>query len=73
MRKRIAAALLWFLTGWYAWALLAATLDLTPLFGPVLGTILAALIAGDPMHRIWAPRASTERINNRLEAISSRA
>jgi hypothetical protein len=73
MTKRLAAALLWFITGWYAWALIAATLGLTPLFGPVVGTILAAFIAGDPMHRIWTRRVSTERINRRLEAISSRA
>ncbi len=73
MTKRMAAALLWFMTGWYAWALIAATFGLTPLFGPVLGTILAAFVAGDPMHRIWTPRASSKRINSRLKSISSRA
>jgi hypothetical protein len=73
MTKRLTAALLWFVTGWYAWALIAATFGLTPFFGPVIGATLAAFIAGDPMHRIWTPRASSERINGRLEAISSRA
>ncbi len=69
MTKRIAAALLWFFAGWYAWAFIASVGDLTPLWGPVLGATLAAFIAGDPMHRIWTPRVSTKRINARLQSL----
>jgi hypothetical protein len=54
MKKRIAAALLWFYTTWYAWAMLASVVGWSELAGPVLGAIVAAVIAGDPMHRIWS-------------------
>jgi hypothetical protein len=73
MTKRVAAALLWFLAGWCAWGLIAALTSVSPLFGPVLGAAIAALVAGDPMHKIWGPRVSTERINSRLESISQHA
>jgi hypothetical protein len=73
MTKRIAAALLWFFAGWYAWAFIATVGDLTPLFGPVLGAVLAAVFAGDPMHRIWMPRVSHARIKRRLESIHATA
>jgi hypothetical protein len=69
MTKRIAAALLWFFVGWYTWAFIAIVGDLTPLFGPVLGAALASVFAADPMHRIWTPRVSNERIKSRLESI----
>ena len=59
MKKRLAAALLWFYVTWYAWALVASLMGVTELAGPVLGAALAAFIAGDPMHRIWSQR--TER------------
>ena len=63
MFKRAASALLWFLAGWYGWSFIASATDLAPVWGPILGTILAAVIAGDPMHRIWAPRGSAERVS----------
>lgn len=69
MTKRIAAALLWFYVGWSSWAFIANAGDLTPFFGPVLGAALAAVLAGDPMHRIWTPRVSRDLINSRLESI----
>jgi hypothetical protein len=59
MKKRVAVALLWFYVTWYAWAMVASLTGLTELAGPVLGAALAALIAGDPMHRIWS--RGTER------------
>jgi hypothetical protein len=73
MTKRIAAALLWFFAGWYGWAFIATVGDLTPLFGPVLGAVLAAVVAGDPMHWIWTPRVSYDRIRSRLESIHAGA
>jgi hypothetical protein len=64
MKKRIIAALLWFYAGWYAGALIADFLHVSPLIGPFLGAVAAALIAGDPRRIIWkakvedAPAAS---------------
>jgi len=37
MKKRIFAALLWFYTGWYGGAILAAYLGVSPLLGPIIG------------------------------------
>jgi hypothetical protein len=66
MGKRTASALLWFIVGWYAWAFVAEATGLTPLLGPVLGTILAAFVAGDPVHLVWArQRSSAERTTSR--------
>ncbi len=56
MTKRALAAILWFFAGWYAGALIALLLGMSPYFGPVLGTVAAALIAGDPFHLIWVRR-----------------
>jgi hypothetical protein len=73
MTKRIVAALLWSFAGWGTWAFIASVGDLTPLFGPVLGAVLAAVFAGDPMHRIWMPRVSKKLIKSRLESIHATA
>ena len=54
MKKRVAAGLLWFYVTWYAWAVIASFVGLTDLVGPVLAALVAALLAGDPMHRIWS-------------------
>jgi hypothetical protein len=54
MKKRIPVALLWFYATWLAWAVLAHFVSMSELAGPVLGAAVAALVAGDPFHRIWA-------------------
>jgi hypothetical protein len=56
MKKRLAAAILWFYAGWYAWAILASFLGLSELGGPVIGAAAAALIAVDPRRIIWTRR-----------------
>jgi hypothetical protein len=53
MSKRILAAILWFYTGWYAGAMVAELVGISPVFGPILGATAAALIAGDPRRIIW--------------------
>lgn len=53
MKKRIAAAVLWFYTGWFVGAFLAFALDITPALGPILATAAAAIVAGDPRRIIW--------------------
>lgn len=54
MKKRVLAGLLWFYTIWYAWSMIASTLGVSEMLGPVLGLIAAALFAGDPLGRIWS-------------------
>ena len=73
MTKRTASALLWFVAGWYAWATVATVGDLTPVFGPLLGAALAAVFAGDPMHKIWTPPISGDRVNSGLGSIDGHA
>jgi hypothetical protein len=57
MKKRVFAAFLWFYTGWYAGALIAEFLGLSPFLGPIIGTASAALFVGDPRRIIWTARA----------------
>ena len=58
MTKRVLAAMLWFYTGWYAGAMVAEFLGLSPVLGPLIGAAAAGLIAGDPRRIIWTSRAS---------------
>ena len=53
MVKRIAAAVLWFVSGWYLGAMVAYILGISAVLGPIFAIALAVVIAGDPMHRIW--------------------
>ena len=60
MTKRVAAAFLWFYTGWYAGAFLAEMLGVSPVIGPILGAAAAGFMVGDPLRIIWtrpAPKA----------------
>jgi uncharacterized protein (DUF697 family) len=56
MTKRVVAAFLWFYTGWYAGALVASFLGVSPMLGPILGAAVAAVIVGDPRRIIWTAR-----------------
>ena len=56
MKKRVAAAVLWFYCGWYAGAMIAHVVGISPALGPILGVVAAVLIAGDPRGIIW-PKA----------------
>lgn len=58
MKKRALAAMLWFYAAWYAGAMVAHVLGLSPVLGPILGTAAAAIVAGDPRRVIWS-REST--------------
>ena len=71
MKKRIVVAILWFYATWVAWAMVAQVMGFTDLIGPVLGTALAAFIAGDPMHRIWS--RSTDRTDPTRTAVPATA
>ena len=59
MKKRIAAAFLWFYTGWYGGAIIADFIGVSPLLGPILGAASAALIVGDPRRIIWSARTAS--------------
>jgi hypothetical protein len=61
MTKRVVAAFLWFYTGWYAGAMLAAFVGISPIVGPIVGAAAAGLFVGDPLRIIWtrpAPAAA---------------
>lgn len=70
MKKRIAAAILWFYVGWAVGSLFAFATGLTPALAPILATTAAAIIAGDPRRIIWtqsarvATRQTRERAGN---------
>ena len=68
MTKRILAALLWFYAGWYAGAILAEFLGLSPVLGPLIGAAAAGLIAGDPRRIIWKRPAPTPAARTVIEA-----
>lgn len=71
MVKRIAAAVLWFYAILVVWNMIAAFSGLSAFIGPIVAAGIAALVAGDPMHKIWPQRVATERISSRLHAINS--
>ena len=54
MKKRALATILWFYAAWYAGAMVAHVLGLSPVLGPILGTAAAAIVAGDPRRIIWS-------------------
>jgi hypothetical protein len=51
--KRIAAAPLWFLAGWFAGSAVAWTLGLGPFVAPIAAVALAAFTIADPMRLFW--------------------
>jgi len=53
MKKRVFAALLWFYAWWYAGAVVAHVLGVSPMLGPIVGAAAAAIFAGDPRRIIW--------------------
>ena len=53
MNKRIAAAVLWFLAGWYVGGFIVLYLGVSDLIGPILGVSAAVLFGGDPLGIIW--------------------
>jgi hypothetical protein len=58
MKKRAAAAVLWFYAGWFVGAIVAFAAGLPPVLGPVLGVAAATFVAADPRHMIWTGPAA---------------
>lgn len=59
MKKRALASMLWCYTGWYAGALLAEFVGVSPVLGPVIGAAAAGLIVIDPRRIIWTARTAS--------------
>ena len=55
--KRIAAAPLWFLVGWFIGSAVAWTFGLGALLAPVTAVILAGVVVADPRGVIWNGQA----------------
>jgi hypothetical protein len=51
--KRIAAAPLWFLVGWYSGSVAAWSLGLGTYVAPLVAIALATLVVADPLRLIW--------------------
>jgi hypothetical protein len=56
--KRIAAAPLWFLVGWFVGSVVAWTWGLGPFVAPIAAVALAAFIVADPLRLIWDPNSA---------------
>ena len=54
--KRIAATILWFVTGWMLGAMAAFALDLPAVLAPTLGILSGILIFTDPARLMWSRR-----------------
>ena len=57
--KRIAAAPLWFLVGWFVGSVVAWTLGLGAFVAPVAAVAIAAFIVADPFRLFWDRTAAT--------------
>ena len=56
MKRRLLAAFLWFYTWWYAGAMIADIMRVSPALGPIVGAAAAMLFVGDPRRVIWGDR-----------------
>lgn len=56
MKRRILAIFLWFYAWWYAGAIVADVLGVSPMLGPIIGAVAAALFVGDPRYIVWPSR-----------------
>ncbi len=56
MKKRLLATFLWFLTGWYAGAVLTEVVSASFGLAPIIGAAAAAIVFADPLHAIWGGR-----------------
>ena len=64
MKKRVFAALLWFYAWWYAGAVIASIVGVSPMLGPIIGAAAAALFVGDPRRIIWTTRGTAAAPTN---------
>jgi hypothetical protein len=60
MKKRMAAAILWFYAAWFVGAAVAFAMGLSPALAPIMATAAAAIIAVDPRRLIWDGMAAEQ-------------
>lgn len=58
--KRIAAALLWFLVGWYLGSAASWVLGAGPLLAPIVALALTGLVIADPRAFLWGGRQGSQ-------------
>lgn len=58
MKKRLLAAFLWSVTGWYVGALVSWMLSVGEVLPFVMAASAALLVAGDPRRAIWSNRSA---------------
>ena len=56
--KRLLAAPLWFMTGWFIGAVAAFLIGLDGALAPILAFVAASAVALDPRQMIWMPRVA---------------
>jgi hypothetical protein len=59
--KRIAAASLWFLVGWYLGSAASWMLGFGPFLAPVVAVALTGLVIADPRQFIWGRHGTTHQ------------
>ena len=59
MGRRIVATVLWFLTGWYATAIVAVFVGFNLAIAPFVGAAVGAFVAMDPLGLFWPRVART--------------
>ena len=69
--KRIAAAPLWFLVGWFIGSAFAWVFGVTAALAPISAFILAAFVVVDPAGLFWARSTARTRAQERLTASSA--
>ena len=62
MIKRLGMSLIWFYAGWYAGAMAAFFGGFSPLIGPVVGVLAAAVYVGDT-RGMWGTRRKANAVS----------
>jgi hypothetical protein len=62
MSKRVLAAFLWLVAGWYIGSSVALVFGLPELLGPILGIAAAGFFGGDPFGMIWRQTADPSMV-----------
>jgi hypothetical protein len=70
-KKRILAAVLWFVVGWQAGGLLVSIVGLPSMLGFAPGVALALVVLWDPAH-LFRPRIGPERRVTEINAYAER-
>ena len=67
--KRIAAAPLWFMVGWFIGSMTSWFLGLGPLVAPLVAIALTSFVVADPRQFIWERPATGSSTSSGAETI----